>query len=152
MIKATEGTSYVNPWLEKDAHGARAQGFDVGYYHYAHPGISLAEEQADFLLKTIEGLPRDLGIANDLEITEGLSWVDLQAWGRSFLTRVPESVKQRVTYLDESFASSLPGLANDFPIWLAAWGAHPPRRDVWAWQKGAENLGWDTFDVGVFYG
>jgi GH25 family lysozyme M1 (1,4-beta-N-acetylmuramidase) len=33
-IKATEGTSYINPYLKKHAAAAKAAGLKVGFYHF----------------------------------------------------------------------------------------------------------------------
>src|SRR3984957_6120819 len=80
MIKATEGVDYINPWLEKDAHGARTAGLDIGYYHFAHPGKSSPQEQAAKFQQAIANLPRMIGLSLDLEITEGLGQPELDVW------------------------------------------------------------------------
>jgi len=41
IIKATEGTGYVNPKLDAQLRWARDHGLSVGFYHFARPGGQL---------------------------------------------------------------------------------------------------------------
>lgn len=50
IIKATEGSTYVNPRLAAQLAWARKNGLSVGFYHFGHTGN--VEAQADFFLKT----------------------------------------------------------------------------------------------------
>lgn len=43
FIKATEGTSYVNPKMHSQAEHARAHGLVVGFYHFLRPGNMKAQ-------------------------------------------------------------------------------------------------------------
>jgi GH25 family lysozyme M1 (1,4-beta-N-acetylmuramidase) len=43
MVKATEGTSYVNPKHASQVSHARAAGVVVGHYHFARPGSMSAQ-------------------------------------------------------------------------------------------------------------
>jgi hypothetical protein len=45
IVKATEGTSYVNPKRSDQAATARAAGVVVGFYHFARPGNIQAQAQ-----------------------------------------------------------------------------------------------------------
>ena len=38
FVKATEGTSYINPKMSKQAARARTAGLVLGFYHFLHPG------------------------------------------------------------------------------------------------------------------
>lgn len=49
IVKATEGTSYVNPKHDAQVSFARAHGQVVGHYHYAHDGN--IHGQVDYFLK-----------------------------------------------------------------------------------------------------
>lgn len=57
-IKATEGTSYVNPRMTSQAAHARAAGLVVGFYHFLHAG-SIPAQAAYFVDKaaSLEGDP-----------------------------------------------------------------------------------------------
>jgi hypothetical protein len=45
FIKATEGTTYVNPRMADQAAWARKNGLIVGFYHFARPGSMKAQAQ-----------------------------------------------------------------------------------------------------------
>ncbi|GAA2619242.1 GH25 family lysozyme [Streptomyces axinellae] len=58
FVKATEGTSYTNPRMTKQAQRARAAGLVVGFYHFLRPGSM--KEQARYFVEqaaSIEGDP-----------------------------------------------------------------------------------------------
>lgn len=50
FIKATEGTTYVNPLMAEQATWARSNGLVVGFYHFVRPG-SMADQAAYFVEK-----------------------------------------------------------------------------------------------------
>lgn len=138
LIKATDGLDWTNPWLETDAHGARAAGLKVGYYHFAEPGASPPEDQAKFFWAAIKDLPRDLCVMLDLEVTDGLSWGDLSDWGEGFLKLFEGQVHTLVLYSNLDWLENMP---------KAPWGhkllfadpaksiGTPPRRRLWGWQR-----------------
>ena len=156
MIKATEGESYVNPWLVTDAHGAVAAGLHVGYYHYARPGESAPEAQANNCWQHVKDLPRDLGISLDLEVAEAMPWVGLDRFAMAFLGGpggLPSQVATKTLYTDETFASNLPMTVKAYPLWFASWGKRP-RRHVWAWQRGQHDMAGviGAVDYGTYFG
>lgn len=153
IIKATQGVEYVNPWLEKDAHGARAAGLDVGYYHFADPSQATAQEQAAYFQGKTQGLPRDLGLWLDLEMSGGKSWDELSQWGKDFLDYLSDNVVIKGVYLNTDWLDHLPQCPWGHKLWLASWGTRP-RRQVWAWQLGQSTIGGTPglTDIDVFYG
>lgn len=46
FIKATEGRTYVNPKMGRQAATARTAGLAVGFYHFLHPGNIQAQAEA----------------------------------------------------------------------------------------------------------
>src|SRR3954451_11340162 len=85
IVKATEGTSYRNPWFKRDYNGSRRAGLVRGSYHFAPPGYPLdrtARHQARFYVDhlgdvaTADTLPPAL----DLESTGGLGRGALVTW------------------------------------------------------------------------
>lgn len=45
FVKATEGTSYINPRMARQAATARSAGLALGFYHFLHPGNIAAQAQ-----------------------------------------------------------------------------------------------------------
>lgn len=132
MIKATEGTGYVNPWLGRDANAAAQAGLKVGYYHFAQPTQGPAVAQADYALAAIKGLPRDLGLALDLEVRDGMAWDVLAKWAQAFHAQAKTVVDHSPLYVNLDFLENLPGAPWGERLWLAS--TSRPRREVWAWQ------------------
>ncbi len=58
IIKATEGTDFIDKKFSDHYEGATEAGFIRGSYHFAHPD-SAASEQVDFFLKNGGGWSKD---------------------------------------------------------------------------------------------
>ena len=132
IIKATEGTTYVNPYFASDWAGARRAGLVTGGYHFARPGSSSAAAQARSLVATL-GSTREQGTLApvlDLEESGGLSPTDLAAWAHTFLATVEQLTgRLPILYTYPSFWHR--AMADDtsfgaFPLWLASYRASPP--------------------------
>jgi GH25 family lysozyme M1 (1,4-beta-N-acetylmuramidase) len=102
VVKATEGTSYVNSYVTADAAGARAAGLQIGLYHFADPALTGGSPTPDAVaeadhfaaqVKAVGGsqLPPTL----DLEETGGLTPAQLASWTGSFLSRVQSDTGRR---------------------------------------------------------
>lgn len=132
MIKASEGATYDNPWLGQDSRGAIAAGLEVGYYHFAHPGLNSAITESDHFLKTVAGLHHDLGLGLDLEVQEREPWSALARWAKTFHVQVRQHADHSPLYVNDYFLENLPGAPWGARLWLAQTAR--PRRQVWAWQ------------------
>lgn len=168
MVKSSEGLNYRNPWRQPDAVGAHAAGLHIGFYHFARPAVGNAAAEADYAIAAIEGLPRDIGLALDLEVTGGLTWSELATWAKNFLARVAQHDIGSPIYSDPAFMEQMPELPFGHKLWLADWGVTPgpevtltypggskQMHRVWAWQTGAARVPGvpsAVCDVGVFYG
>lgn len=139
MIKATEGTTYRNPFLSVDGLRATRAGIAVGYYHFARPHVGDAVRQADYFWSHVYGLPRALGLCLDLEVTDGLTDSQLTTWASTFLDTIPASVERRELYTSPSFLARLKGQPRRHLTWLASWGKAPVRPE-WAWQIGTATV------------
>lgn len=64
VVKATQGTSYVNPWVARDLSDASAAGLLLGAYHYYEAGEDPAT-QAKWAVSCLVGQPLDLGLFVD---------------------------------------------------------------------------------------
>lgn len=66
FIKATEGTSYINPRMASQTKKARSGGLVVGFYHFLHPGN--AKAQAAYFVDRCDSVQGDV-LACDWEYT-----------------------------------------------------------------------------------
>jgi lysozyme len=135
FVKATEGTSYTNPYFLADWNGILAAGMDRGAYHFAQPNATpnSAIDQANYFISVTNNTrePGDLPPTLDLEVTNGLSPPDLVAWTHSFLSRVQILTgRTPIIYASPSFWTTSMGNSTEFtnyPLWIAQWtGAATP--------------------------
>jgi len=163
LIKATEGTSYVDGQLRTNLLAARQAGLYVGLYHYFQPGEQPVA-QANHLLQTVQRItrlePATRAFRNllvpflDLEEAGGLSRDRLVNSALSFIKRVRAVLGRGcVVYTYPAFITEhLAGAKNaqwlgGYPLWIASYtksrqargkpripaGVWPP--DVWSfWQ------------------
>ena len=69
LVKASQGTGYVNQWVAHDLDSARAAGLLVGAYHYFEANQP-AEQQASHFLSCLVGQDLGLGVWLDWECYE----------------------------------------------------------------------------------
>lgn len=68
MIRASYGSSSLDPKFEANYQGAKDSGIAVGAYHYSHATtVAMAKIEVDFLIKTLEGKQFEYPICLDLE-------------------------------------------------------------------------------------
>ncbi|QZA33040.1 GH25 family lysozyme [Hydrogenibacillus sp. N12] len=94
FIKATEGTTWVDPRLSANGRGADRAGLAVGYYHFfraADPKTAL--EEAEAFWRAIRGLPFVLPPALDLEVVP--SGTSPQALSRAVLAGL-QAIEPRI--------------------------------------------------------
>jgi GH25 family lysozyme M1 (1,4-beta-N-acetylmuramidase) len=151
-IKATEGSTYVNPYFAKQYNGSYAAGLIRGAYHFATPNTSGGANQANWFVGHGGGWSADgktLPPALDLEYNPygascyGLSAVTLVAWVRAFVNQVHTKTGRWPTiYTSASWWQLCMGNNASFgadPLWIARYnsvlGALPPGWQTWAiWQ------------------
>ncbi len=151
LIKATEGTTYTNPYFAADWAGARAAGMARGAYHFARPSYSLssAVAQANHFLRVTGPMQRAgaLPAVLDLEQSGGLSPSRLISWTRTWLNTVRRATGRKpmiYTY----YYFWVDNMANtthfsSYPLWMADYnGGSSPRLiggwSTWAfWQTSA---------------
>jgi GH25 family lysozyme M1 (1,4-beta-N-acetylmuramidase) len=142
IVKATEGSTYTNPWYARDVAGARAAGLVVGGYHYARPtsSMSSAASQARHFAAVIGDVrrPGTMPPILDLESTGGLSAGQLVTWTQVFTETLRELTgRAPVVYTYVNFWSSrMAGTAafTRFPLWLAYYNprVYPPLIGGWS--------------------
>lgn len=141
IVKATEGTSYVNPWFGRDYAGVRAAALVRGSYHYAHPSRPIAATalaQAKYYVARVGDVTavKTLPPALDLEDTGGLSRAELVVWAQSFLLDVRRLTGRTpmiysYPYFWAHEVGDAPALAR-YPLWMATYsGSVDPTAALW---------------------
>jgi len=150
-MKASEGTSFVDPYFNQNYTNAKANGLKVGFYHYLTArSNSEAVAQANFFVSTISGMIPDCRLAMDFESFGSLSVEEINEIGLTFMQTVESlSGKEMVIYSDTSNASNIfgGGLTN-YPLWVAQYEVEEPTPngnwDSW--------VGWQYTDAGEISG
>src|SRR5436190_8087960 len=178
FMKATEGTTIVNPWFRNDWAGAARAALPRGAYHFARPArpLSTATAQAHAYLKVVGRLHRagDMPAVLDLEDSGGLSPAELIAWAQQWVRTVQDATgRAPILYTYRSFwknAAANSSALNHLPLWLADYSdghagagratgptrplvGHWRDRAIWQWTDRARVAGVAApVDVNVFNG
>ena len=161
IVKATEGTSYRNPWFRRDYDGARRAGLVRGSYHFARPGyplVTTARRQANYYVKHIGNVQTSntLPPALDLETTGGLGRGALVTWAQLFLLQVRKLTNR--TPLIYTYPYFWTGALGDpealarYPLWMASYsGPADDSATLWQYTSGAHVKGIrGSVDMSVF--
>jgi GH25 family lysozyme M1 (1,4-beta-N-acetylmuramidase) len=140
FVKATQSTSYTNPYFGSDWHGIGAAGLFRGAYHYANPNATAgsAKSQADYFAKTIgaQSVSGMLPPVLDLEDAGGLSVAALRTWVSTFLTELQARTgRVPMLYTYPSFWRNSMGASTAFtsyPLWIANYNTTAPQDIGWS--------------------
>ena len=138
FVKATESTSYTNPYFAGDYAAAHDAGLVRSAYHYARPKADLttARDQADFFVQTAgrADAKGDLPLTLDLEQSGGLSPQQLVAWTHAFIDEVTALTSRTViVYSYPYFWQHAMGDTTDFadlPLWIASYRSGGPKEPL----------------------
>jgi lysozyme len=141
-LKASEGSTFVDPRFVSNARAASAAGLRVGGYHYfstCSPGAPQGEHFVDVLASA--GAAEQLPPAIDLELQGNCAQPppreELLAEVRAFMKVVERATGRRmVVYAYPDFEARYrfaPVL--DRRQWVRRIGNRPPDRQWWIWQK-----------------
>jgi GH25 family lysozyme M1 (1,4-beta-N-acetylmuramidase)/LysM repeat protein len=126
ILKATEGTTYVDAKFQSFYDQATKAGLWVGAYHFGRYGTdaALARREADHFKSTIAGKNLKL-IALDIEVGDG----DLTDSSLAFIDQVKGLGIYTVLYTGASFANAHfhPGPIGEVPLWVAHYGVDTPK-------------------------
>jgi lysozyme len=134
-MKASEGTDLVDTTYPTNRAYAKAYGLYVGAYHFARPDRAPGDAmvEADYFLAMSQLAAGDLLPVLDLEVTGGLSPVELQEWVKSYLDRIYVRTGARgVIYVSPTFWKNAMGdttwfAANGYrSLWVAHWTGGSP--------------------------
>ena len=136
-VKATEGTSYINPYFGQQYNGSYNIGMIRGAYHFALPNSSSGAAQANYFVDHGGGWSADgktLPGALDAEYNPygatcyGKSQSAMAAWIRDFHdTYHARTGRWPVIYTSTSWWSQCVGTAGNFsstvPLWVARYSS-----------------------------
>lgn len=131
IVKATEGTGYVNSYFQQDWDGLGAQGMVRGAYHFFNANVD-GVAQADHMLSVMPALgPGDLPPTLDLETTDGIDAGTIAQRASDFLDRVAQKTGRKpILYTSPSFfdgtLGSPGGFADKAWLWIANWEVNCP--------------------------
>ena len=138
IIKATQGTGYVNPDCDRAYQQAKRAGRLRGTYHYVGGGNAVAE--ADYYVNNIKGYLRDGLLAIDWEAEQNGAWGN-EAYLEQLVRRVIE--RTGVKPLIYSMASRYAQVAAvakklDCGLWIAEYAdMNPTGYQAHPWREGA---------------
>lgn len=145
-IKASEGTTFIDPYLEKNYANAKANNLMIGFYHFLTARtVSQAEAQASFFASVIEGKEVDCKLAMDYEQFYGVSTDEINQIAVAFLRKLKQITKKDVIVysnlnnLRNTFNKSV---SNEGNLWLAYYNNINNLIGV--------NSAWDTY-IGIQY-
>ncbi|MET9496874.1 lysozyme [Streptomyces sp. NPDC006552] len=139
-VKATEATTYKNPYFTQQYNGARQVGIIRGAYHFALPDKSSGKAQASYFVRNGGGWTSDgwtLPPALDIEYNPyskkkcyGLSKTKTVAWIRSFSDEVRRRTGRRpVIYTNSLWWRTCTGNSRAFAanhaLWIARYSSSP---------------------------
>lgn len=126
-IKASEGTTYKDPYFETNYQNAKANGLKVGFYHFLTArNTQQARAQAQFFASVISGKSPDCKLAMDYEqFYQGNSIVEINQIAQAFMERLQELTgKEVIVYSNLNDARNVfnSEISSRYPLWLAYWG------------------------------
>ena len=123
IIKATQGTGYINPICDSLYQAAKLAGKLLGVYHYASGGNATAE--ADFFLDNIQGYIGEAMLVLDWESGENAQWGNPN-WCKEFCDRVHARTGiNPVVYVQNSAVDQVANL-TDNGLWIAQYADNNP--------------------------
>lgn len=119
IVKATEGTGYVNEYCDKQYQHAKRNGKLLGVYHYANGGSPTAE--ADYFYRNIKGYIGEAIPVLDWESGGNRSWGSTD-WARSFAVKFHElSGVWPMIYVQASALGQVNKCADKCALWVAGY-------------------------------
>ncbi|MCC6300179.1 MAG: LysM peptidoglycan-binding domain-containing protein [Anaerolineales bacterium] len=129
ILKASEGTGFVDSSFKTNWAGAKAAGLLRSAYCYFHPNLD-ARAQADHFIDVVRSVPgkADLPYALDLEVANGVEKTEIVSGAKVWLDRVEDRLGKKpfiysgVSFLETYFSEiggGPPSWTKDYPLWLA---------------------------------
>lgn len=149
MIKATQGTSYVNPQCDFDYQAAKKAGKLLGIYHYCGGGNPEAE--AKYFYENTKNYIGEAVPAVDWESNENRSWGD-KNWVKRFVTEFHSlSGVWCLVYVQSSALNQVANCSKLCGLWVACY----PSMNWESWsipKMNVPTLPWKTYTIWQFTG
>lgn len=128
IIKATEGVDYVDPCLNQHYNGAKAQGLNIGFYHFMSEKTSPTQQAIDFW-NAIKGKQFNVIPTLDIETNnQGRSAKQISDRCIEFLNKFKAlSGYDCLIYTGGCFGrDNLDSRVKKYPGWIAHYGVNSP--------------------------
>lgn len=149
MVKATQGTSYVNPYCDTDYQAAKKKGRLLGVYHYCSGGNPEAE--AKYFYKNIKGYIGEAVPAVDWESNQNANWGNAN-YVRRFVDEFHKlSGVWPLIYVQASALSQVANCGKDCGLWVASY----PNMNWKSWtvpNMRVNTAPWSTYTIWQFTG
>ena len=145
-IKASQGSTYKDPYFEINYENAKSNGLKVGAYHFlTATNTEEAKQEAVFFASVISRKQIDCKLALDYEQFNGLDKEQINQIALAFIQKIKElTEKEVIIYSDLSNGENTfnSEVANNGELWLAYYGDYNNLEDI--------NSSWSNF-IGVQY-
>ena len=154
VVKATEGTGYINPSCDMHVQQAIEMGKLFGVYHYANGADPIAE--SNFFLQNIQGYIRKGILVLDFESGDNAAWnINPNGWVKAWCDNVYSQTGVRpLVYIQASALDKVSGI-GDYGLWVAQYASYEPTyyQDE-PWNEGAYDCAMRQYagDNGRVYG
>ena len=139
FVKASDGTSYVDPKFTTNIQNGASAGLMMGAYHFAHPERDSAIAEADHFVNVIQPYMGQMQLPPALDIegkASSIGWSALSTWINNFMNEVKNKLGVTpVLYVNVNYASHLDSSVTQWPLWIADWTYDPnatPRTGKWS--------------------
>lgn len=135
FTKATEGTTYTNPYFATNWSRMKSAGLIRGAYHYGRPGTD-PTSQADYFCNKVAPTHGDLQMMLDIETTDGKSSSQVRSWIVTFINRIVyRTGRPGIIYTGFYFWRDSAGNGSNLncPLFLAAYVNDPSPYIPAAW-------------------
>lgn len=151
VIKATEGRTYINPYMDVQAAYAEGKGKLIGFYHYARPeNGNTAEQEAQHFVDTVKPY---IGRAILVLDYEGKAHGIGAKWAADFVKTVKKMCGVLpLFYTSEAYLSKYRAVQRTgCGLWVAKYSLQKPKKLPWTllamWQ-----YTYVPYDKSRFYG
>jgi lysozyme len=135
FTKATEGTTYTNPYFALNWGRIADAGLIRGAYHFGRPGGDPVA-QANYFCNVVQPRQGDLQMTLDIEVTDGKTPSQVRAWIVAFINQIQARTQRPgIIYTGFYFWRDSAGNGSNLncPLWLAAYVSNPAPYVPHAW-------------------